>query len=466
MTGAPVISVVVLGAAVIGHFVRDGHNSQRLTQLAALATVVAILLFRRQRITLPANLASASILAFFSWGVISASWAFSPSAAFLEVGLLFVLFIAAMTIAFEMRTGFFDKFKLLLKLNAAMCALYSFKLAFGFVIALSNGKVPDELEFFDSFDNYRFFNHAQTISLPLLILLCVLPHERASARLGYLLLAACWWALLLASGGRGTMVGLAGGSALAIVIAARSSMPFLRTMIVTAIGGYLINKAFFDWLPVSIGLEPFSLLNALIERSIRSPTSLRDVLWWECVRSIVQHPLLGIGPMHFAHYAKALNIAAHPHNAFLQVAAEWGLPAFALLCVALTIGIRELIRSVHERCARNPLDQHIGVFMLVTGGAALLDMQVSGSIVMPVSQQFLVLYIGCAAGWVCSDHTVVPTGHLLSLALRGLLVEALLAIVLAVAPDADALPKNGAEAMGATGPKALNHPRFWLDGEF
>src|SRR5476651_1958481 len=113
---------------------------------------------------------------------------------------------------------------------------------------------------------------------------------------------------------------------------------------------------------------------------------------------ILERPWLGFGPMHFADIAN--DIAAHPHQAILQWASEWGVPS-TLCVIALvaragwtTLGIvREPALSVV------PVDLlRLCLFASLIG--ALTQAMVDGVIVMPVSQLWLALVVG----WLMALH--------------------------------------------------------------
>ena len=57
--------------------------------------------------------------------------------------------------------------------------------------------------------------------------------------------------------------------------------------------------------------------------------SVRLILWKQAVNLIKQHPFFGVGPQHFAYYPNEWG--AHPHNAVLLFATEWGLPVIHLI---------------------------------------------------------------------------------------------------------------------------------------
>lgn len=97
---------------------------------------------------------------------------------------------------------------------------------------------------------------------------------------------------------------------------------------------------------------------------------------------------------------------AHPHNWVLQVGSEWGLPALFFLCLLLVLAFQRLCRL---RTALPEGQEATLTAWLVAGGAILVDGLFSGLIVMPVSQLWIALYLGCAWGWVASCSLPVQT---------------------------------------------------------
>jgi hypothetical protein len=107
--------------------------------------------------------------------------------------------------------------------------------------------------------------------------------------------------------------------------------------------------------------------------------------------------------------------------------------------------------------------------MLAAGAAILTDGLFSGVIVMPQSQMAIVLYLGCAAGWVRSlDTSPAPrAGTSLRWLSAGLAVIALCGLAYAVAPSvadhATHAPLTPAEL--AVNPN-FHWPRIWEAGYF
>ena len=79
---------------------------------------------------------------------------------------------------------------------------------------------------------------------------------------------------------------------------------------------------------------------------MRFDSSFRIDLWIQAWEIIKGHPWLGVGPLHYANFPNA--IASSPHNFFLQIASEWGGPAFLLLSTLLGRVIYLKIKSLRQ----------------------------------------------------------------------------------------------------------------------
>jgi len=64
---------------------------------------------------------------------------------------------------------------------------------------------------------------------------------------------------------------------------------------------------------------------------------------------ILAKPLFGFGPMHYSDIAN--RIAAHPHQAWLQWASEWGVPSALVITWLVWKGARAVFRVMRERAA-------------------------------------------------------------------------------------------------------------------
>lgn len=464
----------LLLSVVIGfsYFLQRGHDDQRLLQLGFLAVFgIAVLFSRRTR---GVAIASApGVLpwlagVFFLLGAVSSVAAMSPRHALLEVAIFLMLFLLARCVAGEIAGDTVGDTARYLPLVLKACAfgslLYTIEIAVIYGTALSLGAQPSVEDFTPGFSNIRFLNHAQTISLPLLALLCLLTKPGQKAKWGYLALTACVWTLLFVTSGRGTFVGLLAGTAGALLMRGRHARAFCKTMLVTGLAGMAIYIVFFTLIPLAAGLEPFGLVGQVAQRTAADPTSLRGPLWLRAIALIGDHPWLGVGPLHYAHSAIDGQLPAHPHDWILQIGAEWGLPALLCLLAAIALSMRRLVGTASRISADDHANQNMLSAWIAIGLAILVDGLVSGSIVMPVSQLWIALYIGCATGWAMSidaPHRLQRPPRLRRDVAAVLVLLALGAVATGIGPDLGRL--------GATAPKedhGRNNPRIWIDGYF
>jgi O-antigen ligase len=206
-----------------------------------------------------------------------------------------------------------------------------------------------------------------------------------------------------------------------------------------------------------------------MQRTAADPTSGRHALWRLGFDLIAAHPFLGAGPHHFAHHGATVGSGAHPHNFIVQIGAEWGLPALLCLLGAIGLGMRALARSGARIAQADLGGQQTLAVLLAAGAAILVDGVFSGVIVMPQSQMAIVLYLGCAAGWVRSlDQAAAPrAGTPLHWLTRGLALAALCGLAFAVAPS---VAGHASHAPLTPAEQAVNHhmywPRLWAAGYF
>jgi len=135
-------------------------------------------------------------------------------------------------------------------------------------------------------------------------------------------------------------------------------------------------------------------------------SSGRWPMWRDSMREAQSHPLLGIGPLNFA-CTGPVNRAAHPHNFPLQFAAEWGIPAFLLLLlVVIYLWIRLLRALRNQRISALSQAQTAG-FLATALLAASVHACLSGVLVMPASQVTGVL----VSGWLLGSLPFQPENN-------------------------------------------------------
>lgn len=468
----PWLTLFLAVACVLSPFTSAGHDGQRLVQLAFLALAVLWIAYsdaaRWVRMPSPRGAASLLIL-FVGLGIVSSLAAASPLDAVREVLVLALSLLAARAVAGELAKDFAPRLRLVLYVLAAGCLVYLVQVGVIYAVAMLSQHAYDPYAFAPGFANFRHLNHMQTVSLPLLVLgaYCCPPKHRPWC----LIVAAAWASLLAAFEARGTILGLAAGSAAVLVLYRGRAVQFFKSMLLTAIGGMFIFFALFEWIPRALGLNPLGGLGALVERAPSGgATSMRDVLWTRALHYIVDSPWLGIGPAHYGKWAVDLDIAAHPHNWALQTGAEWGLPALICLLGALGLAALALHRVGSRLPAGDTRNHTIFSALVATGIAILVDGLVSGVTLMPGSQLMITLYIGCAAGWVMSFDPGVEASKaaLPRSVIAASAVAAVSVLVFASAHDFTGRNSDGTAAATVSPYPTAEHrfPRFWRDEYF
>lgn len=443
------------------------YDNQRLVEMSCALFALALIWFQWiDKVAFPQLLGRPFTLLlalFFMLGLASSGTAYSPRHAFFEWTNLLLLFGAAWLVAAEVNVRgdlLLDK---LLMLCGLACALYLLLEITIYLTILKAGIQPETAQLIVGFDNYRFFNYVQTIALPMLGLLAARLPERGR-RLFWWGVTALWWMLLFVAAGRGTFVGLTAAIFVVLCTLGKSAMAWCRSMLLAGLAGLLAYLLFYVLIPVSRGLAPFGFLLTTVERSIENPTSGRLQLWIRSLKMVAEDPWLGAGPLHFAQYGRDLEIGASPHNWPFQIGSEWGLPALFLLCCMLALAmfkLWQLRKTIAEK------DQTTLTAWLVTGLAILVDGLVSGLIVMPTSQLWIALYVGCTWGWACSRSRPTQTVAFRPTRVRSVLVTvgALLlmyALINGIWPEIKEMNVRN----GAYSETKILSPRIFSNGNF
>ncbi len=463
----PLALIVVLG---INFLSRNGHDEQRLHEIALLLATGLMLVFTQSAALtafLGASWGGRALALFFAYGAVSATVAYAPAYAGVEVALFLLLLTIALAIADQIQRGGVPLMRTALQAIGCAAVLHAVRIVVNYCASFALGTHLEPIDFAPGFSNYRFFNHTQTVLLPLLVLLyCLTP---LTSRLRYLWLAvvALWWLSIFATTGRGSFMGLAAGAVFAAIVLRRCAAGYLKAFALTFAGGIAMYVAFLVIVPVLAGVGSFGAFDNAIERSRSDPASSRFLVWGNALGLIRDHPWFGVGPMHFAHDAPLSRIAAHPHNWVLQIAAEWGLPSLLLLGFALFKGMRALVRS---RTSMSSIECGNVVLpaLLVAGAAVLVDGLVSGLIVMPQSQLAIALYLGFAIAWVRMSAPVAQPPYAAGAVTRCanvlVLLVALVCLAKGVYPDVVELMNDGTPNAAVN--RGLRWPRLWELGLF
>lgn len=463
-------AILLCGAVWANFIIVAGHDRQRSLEIVVLLFAAALMLIRRGSVLDQAFAGPAGKMlgAFFILGAVSSATAFAPHLACFEVSVFFLLYLFASMVGNEIAHRGLGALTFIPQAIAATGALYVFKFFVAYLGALSLGNALALDDFTPGFSNIRFFNHTQTATLPLLILLCCLTPRTAKLRWLWFAVTTYWWMALFATMGRGTLMGMLVSCALVAALG-RAAIPYLKQVAWTAAAGLLAYFLLLVLVPALAGGEGMSAFSAAAERTAADPASGRMFLWRRAASLIAQHPFLGVGPMHFAHNAGDLQIGAHPHDWLMQIGSEWGLPALACLLAALVQAVRALWRA--GRAIPREDKTHQTIFTAVLAGviAILTDGLVSGLFVMPQSQLAITLFLGYALGWY---RTMAPrtlpaqSGRMARLAGLFVIVAAMGGIA-GVWPDMMArLTGQPLTATQQAANSGVHWPRLWETGYF
>lgn len=303
------------------------------------------------------------------------------------------------------------------------------------------------------FANRRYFNHVQTVALPLAVygVLCFQSLLlRTLTGLGLLASLVLLWITL----GRGSLLGMAAALAVLGILWVRGRRE-VRPAVFILLGG-LLAAAMLSALIQSLAASAsqasgFGRAPAAAELS---SDHSRFGLWQRAWDMAATSPWFGAGPMHYAygHPEKA----AHPHNMPLQLLAEWGVPATLLIGVIWICVMTAMARRLR---ASSGSDLQFGACLLACWASVFVDSWFSGLWVMPVSQMWLATLMGLSWAWLSPKPlpTVAASRrwHVVPLLLTG-------ALLLHTLPELLRLHSHLESIKLSDGAR----PRFWFHGQF
>lgn len=437
-----------------------GHDAARIAQLALGLLCAAVLAVRSEECG-SSNFGRISVSLIALLALASALRAPDLMMAMRELGIFAGLVAIVMVVA-----RIPDSILVPSVVASAASAAYIAVVLLIIGMTYLTGQNLNRVELFFGYDNHRFFNHVQTAALPLAILAVTVAPQRTWLRLVAWFAAIGGFALLLVIAGRGTMVGIVVGAVAAGGIFGRASFATLRNLVVAAALGLVLFTVLFFFFPLLTGAGP-GLSEGHYDSRLGS-VEVRFFLWQIAQSYIEQAPWLGIGPMHYAHFPNG--VAAHPHNIYLQIAAEWGIPMLVLVIAAAALMLRKLAVAVRRCTDTRERDCGVGIFMACV--AIGVDGMFSGNFVMPVSQVWIAFTFGWALAWLAGQSgneqaalsQLVGTISLKRIAVLGLLVSQIW-MAWSVWPEVRYLDSHIKESMDRV-PTAVKNPRFWSHGWF
>lgn len=439
------------------------HDQQRIEQLVLLflLTLGGFWIWRNNLANMLARIPRLAMRAWLlglALGAVSALTAEHVRFAGLEWASLVLLSLGAAILANQSREqgNDFDRWAVRIVLLVAFFIALRALVNYGLVL-YSGFFIEAAKLFASSFGNPRFFGQAATLLLPLLAYPLLSGNLPPTKRIALFGLLAVFWMLAIASGTRGTFLGLATASVALIFVSWR----YIHRWLFFQISGFLVGLAIFAllfiWLP-DVAQHP----GIAAENRLANPLTLskRETVWILAWQQIVAHPWLGIGPMHLA--AIPNPVATHPHNALLQLGAEWGIPATLALIAPLAYGMGSMLRRIRQAHGANtPLMASLAASLLASAAQALVD----GVIVMPYTQTLLVFVIG----WTVGTHfrntdpaSLQPPSRtkLIAVALLGVLALGL--TIWGVVPEIFHRAEITRELLNQG--VAYFKPRYWMHG--
>lgn len=438
----------------------SSHDEARLVQvlLATLAGVVLVLaaghahagnLARRQR-----PMARFAGVAGLVFALASCLQAPDVGAALQDVTLFLGLAATASAVRLTDTLPSRVKFERMLVLAPFLLGAVIFAV---YLVTLIGSLPLDARSLYIGFDNPRFLNHAQSVFVPWLVV-AFWPSEKQSLW-RWLATSAAVMHVALA------YLGVARGTAIAwlaacLLLALAGHGAQARRLAMVVFFGLIVGWLAFDALPFVLGRtwEPAFANPAEITRA-----HSRDELWAAALAMSTSSPWLGAGPMQFAALEGAK--ATHPHNIYLQWAAEYGWPACILVSMLL---VSVLARGLWlaRRSAANDKVRLAGLVAACT--AALIDGFVSGNFVMPISQIWIALSFGqlLAASRVAGNSSCVafhPSAIPIAVAAT-LLASQLGLSAVTLRQGLNPHPRLHSETPNP-GPNEKPRPRFWLNGQ-
>jgi O-antigen ligase len=265
----------------------------------------------------------------------------------------------------------------------------------------------------------------------------------------------CWWVLLFHTASRGVLLSWGLGILVTAAIYRKLAWPFLRLQLIHITAGFLSFQILFE-------LIPFLRGSAVVTGTIvRDTTSDRIELWKQALQLIQDHPIFGIGPMHFAWYSP---ISAHPHNSVLQIMTEWGLPVALLILMITCYGLFCWLKkfNIGNLQTKTNHDCNLAIILFFTAITNAFYSLVDGVIVMPISQVLMFTFIGLMIGYY-NDGKITKMAE----DQRKSLIKPLFAAIVLVALICSTLPEilqnaSGNEKRFSMGYTAMG-PRFWLE---
>jgi O-antigen ligase len=195
-------------------------------------------------------------------------------------------------------------------------------------------------------------------SLILLIWFAVMPQLSFFKRLMVYPLLAVPAVALIGSGSRGAVIAVLLAVILSLFLYHRLAVDVVCFSVLgfTALPFLKIPEASFEYLGTLVSFHNVDgLLNFRAE--------LLSFGW----KLLQQHPLLGVGIQGFRYYSPNAALYNWPHNIFLEIGCELGIPAALLVCAIFGSAIRESLRQLRDDVSPYATLAYVAAALLLAG---------------------------------------------------------------------------------------------------
>ncbi len=463
----PLLSILLISSLGPSFDFLHGFNrydEKRLFQISAITLLgICSLLLTEVRNSVYTTLRTIpftsrlAITVFFTLGIISALFSESPRHSFIEISLLFLLFLTSLYIASAITRNTITTSEWLMTTFVFAIALHFAAFLSQFIMVLQGRIEPSSAGLFTGFLNPRFENQWEGMILPIIIGTAIY-YKKQSLKVFYitLFLSAFIWMNILFSSGRGVVIATFTGVLLTgILFKAHRKIWWELNLSVLASGIVLYVLAIFV---IYLATGTYMLAH---QEFIDSTSAGRLTLWLSALELTNLNPFIGIGPIQFSQLDQN-EIAAHPHNIILQLLVEWGVIAMLLAVAITSYGFIKWISFSTDKIKTNPESTILYSALTSSFITGNLHALVSGVWVMPLSQLTLIIIIGWMYGLYRQEDTdIKPASKPYVFVVLILIV--LTTFIYSLYPELSNLANWIQTSFEATGYSML-HPRFWSQG--
>ena len=303
--------------------------------------------------------------------------------------------------------------------------------------------------------NPRFAAHLQMLSLPFFPVAFALCKSKPR-RFLVSTIAVLWWMCLIGSGSRTAWLALFVALIAASTCGDEGRKLAGRSLLWAVIGAVVYYMAFFA-VPVLGGFPTLPETGRLADFD---SVGTRKLLWYEALRMALDHPLFGVGPMHFAYWYNG--IAAHPHNFWLQLAAEWGFAVTLVVVSATTWLVARGYANARKFSIGSESDGGVAAAVFAALIVWIIGIQLDGLMVVPLSQLASLVVLMFAIALVRPARQVSGRGLSSWTSVTLMLLSIAILASLLFVPFGDAAGRERAWRAERKGDLLL--PRFWQQG--